>query len=242
VVLSNQMVSNPDDVVLRLNYDLFYEANSILNPTLPEGTINGTPVTDNSTREMLQEEFDRFSKALILWDRRYLQHFSSPDELKPESVFTFAFECIDNRSQYEVEAESYDDTAWMIPVSVLDSVTEKLFGQVYDYSGLNELKWEETRTASYVTENKENAVYVYQAGGTGVDSTVKPTSYIYLGDLKYQLILSWYEETHEKPTGSNTDWFTVDTNPGFYYVANKWESIVLQKKNNAWQITSYLEN
>lgn len=106
-------------------------------PTEPETdrfvekpVITGERVTDEATLEQLQAEFGKISSALIF---SKIQNFNSVDELAPETAFTFAFECIDDPSQYEVKPEPDYATAWMIPVSVLDALTETLLGRTYDY-------------------------------------------------------------------------------------------------------------
>lgn len=60
-------------------------------------------------------------------------------------------------------------------------------------------------------------------------------------DDTYQMIVSWYhDESLEKPTNSNTDWF-FSSGTGVYYVANAWDSIIWRYVDGHFQMVSYLE-
>ena len=75
--------------------------------------------------------------------------------------------------------------------------------------------------------------------GGGVIEHPKGTEFIKNSDDTYQVNITWYDTSSEKPTDSSVDWYQSEDDPNTYFIAYSYDKMILKYVEGSWQILSY---
>ena len=214
--------------------------NSSTNSTTNNTSSEKTP-TDAEMLESLKTKFAGMSNTIKF---SALPYFESTDKLAPSSAFWYTLYGLDNIDQYKGSAVGAE-TVYVIPISDIDKASQSNFGRTYDYSAISNEgdPYVGMYTATYVpkSETEPAVMFITVGGGGGDPGSPEGREFIKIDDTTYQVNISWYEPSSEKPDDTVKDWYQSEDDPSTYLIAYRWEKMILKYVDGNWQMVSYLK-
>ena len=215
-------------------------SNSSTNSTTNNTSSEKTP-TDAEMLESLKTKFAGMSNTIKF---SALPYFESTDKLAPSSAFWYTLYGLDNIDQYKGSAVGAE-TVYVIPISDIDKASQSNFGRTYDYSAISNEgdPYVGMYTATYVpkSETEPAVMFITVGGGGGDPGSPEGREFIKIDDTTYQVNISWYEPSSEKPDDTVKDWYQSEDDPSTYLIAYRWEKMILKYVDGNWQMVSYLK-
>lgn len=207
-------------------------------------TVNGKAVDYSpGEAEILSSLKDKFKALMSPLKFSRLPYFSNVNEITSANAFWCAFWSLNDLTQYQtgsgVGSEGIE-FYYSIPISSIDNETKKYFGKVFDYSAI---KGEadpycQVYTADYNPTN--HTIDIVECGGAGDPYHPEVTECIKLDDSTYQVNISWYDGSSEPPNSNEKDWYQSEDGDS-YWIADRWEKMIVKYVDGDWTIQSYSE-
>ncbi len=203
-------------------------------------TVNGKKVDYD---KKVDTKFQALKSAAWFCSNKYaltaLPYFSKPEDITDDQLVWFClyYGIIDDITKYSfaIDAEGFE--YFMVPITVLDNITLNVFAGTKEYSYLNETYCSFSDAWKAYFDKENNAiVYVLMPYGSGGPGGPEVVDYIKISDEKYQVNITWYDPSDEKPTDANADYYELDN---YYMVANGYEKMVFEYLGGEWKAVSY---
>ena len=215
--------------------------NSTTNNSSTNNTSSEKTPTDAEMLESLKTKFAGMSNTIKF---SALPYFESTDKLAPSSAFWYTLYGLDNIDQYKGSAVGAE-TVYVIPISDIDKASQSNFGRTYDYSAISNEgdPYVGMYTATYVpkSETEPAVMFITVGGGGGGLGLPEGREFIKIDDTTYQVNISWYEPSSDKPDDTVKDWYQSEDDPSTYLIAYRWEKMILKYVDGNWQMVSYLK-
>ncbi len=209
-------------------------------------TVNGKKVeytvSDEQKIAMLKSKADFGNKKYAL---SALSYFTDVNKISPKEIVWFCLyeSIIDDIQKYYQSVDEQNNEYFLVPLSIIDEITTKYFGKVYDLSSLFEYFGDDMGTwdARYVPiMNSRDAIeFVLKPNGAGGPDHPEVKDYIKIDDTTYQVNISWYDASSEPPKANETDWYQVEDDPTTYWIAYQFEKMIFKFVDGDWVLKSY---
>ncbi len=206
-------------------------------------TVNGKKV-DYSSNEA--EKLALLKNKANFGNKKYamnaLTYFNDATKISAENIIWFGLyeSIIDKISDYSVRIDENNNEYYLVPISVYDEITLKYFGTTYNFSKITETISEDSGTweAKYVpVKDSIDAIeLILKPMGSGDPGGPEVTDYIKIDDTTYQVNITWYDPSSEKPTDPNAVYYPLDD---YYMVGYNFEKMIFEFIDGDWVIKSY---
>ncbi len=207
-------------------------------------------VSDNFVVEVFDDEEPDIltNTACSSWCFSEAPYFENVDELLPSDILWFCFgQQIGMDIMLDVISQANDVYMYSYPVQSFNSISERYFGRTYDFSNIiDEADPHFGKiTATYIPPTNGDVARIQfladcREGSIVFTNKVKCNDFKYIDETTYQANLAWYDVAYSKPADPNAAWYQSQNNPDTYYVAFRYDKMILKKVNGDWIIASYL--